>query len=81
MLRDGSYKEAKDLVENDSLMPLYRKYPTEVVAMKNYRMYYEPIEDKWHYEHRQFADEVLDEKYLVHHKNCNRADNTPTNLI
>ena len=81
MLRDGTYCEAQNLVSGDSLMPLYRKYPTDVVSMKNYRMYYEPIEDKWHYEHRQFAKEVLDEKHLVHHKNCNRADNTPTNLI
>ena len=26
MLRDGSYKEAQDLVEGQSLMPLYTKY-------------------------------------------------------
>lgn len=45
MLRDGTYKEAKNLVENDSLMPLYTKYPNELIAMHNYRMYYEPIED------------------------------------
>ncbi|WP_300924747.1 Hint domain-containing protein [uncultured Clostridium sp.] len=44
MLRDGSYKEAKNLCENDSLMPLYRKYPSK--GLSNYRMYYEPIEDK-----------------------------------
>ena len=48
MLRDGSYKEAKDLQENDSLMPLYRKYPS-TKAMAKYRMYYEPIENHWHY--------------------------------
>lgn len=29
MMRDGTYKQAKDLVHNDSLMPLYRKYPDE----------------------------------------------------
>lgn len=80
MLRDGSYKEAQDLQENDSLMPLYRKYPS-TKAMAKYRMYYEPIENRWHYEHRRFATEVLDEKYLVHHKNCNPKDNTPTNLV
>ena len=45
MLRDGTYREAQNLVENDSLMPLYRRYPTEVKSMKNYRQYYEPIED------------------------------------
>ena len=80
MLRDGSYKEAKDLQENDSLMPLYRKYPS-TKAMAKYRMYYEPIENHWHYEHRKFATEILDEKHLVHHKNCNPKDNTPTNLV
>jgi len=29
MLRDGSYKEAKDLTNQDSLMPCYPKYPEE----------------------------------------------------
>lgn len=79
MLRDGSYQEAQYLVEGQSLMPLYTKYPGK--GLSNYRMYYEPIENKWHYEHRQFATEVLDERYLVHHKNCNPDDNTPDNLI
>ena len=83
MLRDGSYKEASELKENDSLMPLYRKYPAKGLWLDNYRMYYEPIEDEWHFEHRQFAknSEVLDEKHLVHHKNYNCKDNTPTNLL
>jgi len=79
MMRDGTYKEAKLLNKDDSLMPLYRKYPK--ANLQNYRLYYEPIEDKWHYEHRKFANEILDEKYLVHHKNCNPKDNTPSNLI
>lgn len=79
MLRDGYYCEAKDLICGDSLMPLYRKYPDK--GLSNYRMYYDPMEDKWHYEHRQFVEEVLDEKYLVHHKDCNPKNNNPTNLI
>lgn len=79
MLRDGSYCEAKDLICGDSLMPLYRKYPDK--GLSNYRMYYDPMEDKWHYEHRQFVEEVLDEKYLVHHKDGNSKNNNPTNLI
>lgn len=45
MLRDGTYIEAQDLIPGDSLMPLYTKYPDEFIAMHNYRMYYEPIED------------------------------------
>ena len=79
MLRDGTYCKAKDLVVEDSLMPLYRKYPE--TGLTNYRLYYEPIENKWHYEHRQFAIDVEDEKYLVHHKDCNPRNNNPTNLI
>ena len=79
MLRDGTYKEAQYLCEGDSLMPLYRK--TSDKGLAGYRMYYEPMENSWHYEHRRFATEVFDEKYLVHHKNCNMKDNSPTNLL
>ena len=52
MLRDGSYKEAKYLVENESLMPLYTRFSNK--GLDGYRLYYEPMENKWHYEHRQF---------------------------
>ena len=79
MLRNGVYCEAKDLLVNDSLMPLYRKISGG--RMHGYRLYYEPFEDCWHYEHRKFATEILDEKYLVHHKDCVKTNNNPTNLI
>lgn len=45
MLRDGTYREAKDLKENDLLMPLCRKSPS-IGKMPEYRLYYEPIEDR-----------------------------------
>ena len=51
MLRDGSYKEAKYLTENESLMPLYTRFSNK--GLDGYRLYYEPMENKWHYEHRQ----------------------------
>lgn len=73
MLRNGEYCFAKDLMIEDSLMSLYTKYPNR--RLSKYRMYYESFEDSWYYEHRQFAKEVFDEKYLVHHKNCNPCDN------
>ena len=83
MLRDGTYKEAQYLQPNDSVMPLYRKYLTkEQTPMYEYRLYYEPIEDKWHFEHRSFCKEKLCEtKEIVHHKNCNKKDNSPDNLV
>ena len=52
MLRDGSYKEAKYLVENESLMPLYTRFSNK--GLDGYRLYYEPMENTWHYEHKQF---------------------------
>ena len=79
MDRDFNYKEIKDFKPGDSLMPLYRKYSNKG-NLQSYRMYYEPNEDKWHYEHRQFC---LDDKFnnsVVHHINFNKQDNTPTNL-
>ncbi len=80
MTRLGEYIQAKDLKVNDSLMPLYTKYPNKGELL-NYRLYYEPIQDKWHYEHRSFAKDVFDTKYLVHHKDCNPKNNRPDNLI
>lgn len=79
MLRDGTYCEAQNLLPYDSLMPLYTKYPSK--GLCNYRMYYEPIQDTWHYEHRQFAQEILDERYLVHHKDYDPGNNSPDNLV
>jgi hypothetical protein len=45
MLRNGSYVQANELLENDSLMPLYRKYPSKGI-LNDYRLYYEVIENK-----------------------------------
>lgn len=79
MLRDGSYEIAENLSNGDSLMPLYTKVTDK--GLHGYRMYYEPIEDKWHYEHRRFCyDEICNDKNIVHHCNYNKLDNTPTNL-
>ena len=79
MLKDGTYKQAINLVSNDSLMPLYTRVSDK--GLKGYRMYFEPIEGKWHYEHRMFANNVLDKKYLVHHQDCNPLNNSPDNLL
>lgn len=81
MLRNGVYCQAQHLLIGDSLMPLYRKYPDKDCPMHDYRLIYCPDLDRWKYEHRLFATDVLDEKRLVHHKNCNKSDNSPTNLI
>lgn len=80
MLRNGEYIEAQNLIPGDSMMPLYTKYPGKG-NLSSYRMFYNPFTDDWHYEHRQFAKDVLDEKYLVHHIDCNPKNNNPNNLV
>ena len=77
MLRDGSFLQAKKLKEGISLMPLYTKLGKG--ALEGYRLYYEPMEDKWHYEHQQFCQGNRKNK-IVHHCNYNKEDNTPPNL-
>ena len=79
MLRDGSYELAENLFDGCSLMPLYTKVSDG--GLVGYRLYYEPMEDAWHYEHRKFyGGTKLKKGYVVHHKNYNKLDNCPSNL-
>lgn len=79
MLRNGSYIQAQQLIPGDSVMPLYQKIADK--GLSGYRLIFDPFRNKWHFEHRLFAEEIYDERYLVHHKNCNKLDNNPNNLI
>lgn len=78
MLRDGSYEEIQNIKVGTSLMPLYTKYANNDFK---YRMYYEPIEQQWHFEHRRFCKNIINKRgYIVHHCNYNKLDNRPINL-
>lgn len=80
MLRNGEYKEAFNLDIGQSLMPLYTKIGKNNYF--NYRMFYEPFEQKWHFEHRSFCKNNIHKRgYVIHHRNYNKLDNCPTNLI
>lgn len=58
MLRDGTYKKAKNLKPQDSLMPLYIKpYDgRDDSNLKGYEMVYHPIRDKWEFIHHLASD-------------------------
>jgi len=71
MMRDGTYKEAQDLVLNDSLMPLYRKLSKK--GLVGYELFYDPIKERNHYTHRMVMKYILGIKtfprgYVIHHK-------------
>lgn len=80
-LKDGSYKEAKDLEKTDSLSALYIGYN----RLGNTRsIKYEYIFDGQNdgFTHRIFAKHYFKniDNLVVHHKNENNLDNTKENL-
>ncbi|MDD5108367.1 MAG: DNA topoisomerase (ATP-hydrolyzing) subunit B [Candidatus Omnitrophica bacterium] len=90
MLRDGSYKMAKDLIPQDSLMPLYRKYSKigHRIIIEGYEMVFDLKSNKWIFTH------LLSDRYnlnrsvylkehgnTVHHKDFNKLNNNPDNLV
>lgn len=92
MLSNGTYKEAGNLKENDSLMPLYKKYNNSLrfdgkelsteyeqiynISQKTGKRHWVPT----HQMVRDFYDMYTKEKSVCHHKNFNSKDNTPENL-
>jgi len=88
LLRDGSLKRADELVENDSLMPFYRRESSKKHSMKGYEMVYDPSAGrKYKYTHRVVSDNITgyrrdsrNSDLVIHHKNFNKKDNHPSNL-
>jgi len=89
MLRDSSYKMAKDLSPDDSLMPLYKKLSKieNRITIKGYEMVLNPQNSKWIFTH------LLADKYNLenrvysesdgshkHHIDFNKLNNSPDNL-
>ena len=82
MLRDGSYKEAQTLVPQESLMPHYERLG-EKGGLAGYNLVLDPKDNKYHYEHKMVADQVLGETprgSLRHHKTLDKLNNDPKEL-
>jgi len=91
MLRDGSYKQAKDLTPYDSLMPLRTKLSDMSepgITIDGYEMVWDPKSESWLFTH------VLADWYNLwqgtygkdagshcHHVDFNKRNNNPTNII
>ena len=89
MLRDGSYKKAKDLNINDSLMPLKRKLSeiNKRITIKGYEMCYDVRKKWWIFTHLLADQYNLEEAIYCekdgdcrHHIDFNKLNNNPENL-
>ncbi len=83
MMRDGSYKEVKDLKSGDSLMPLYRRISSkdEGDRITGYEMIFLSDKEKWEYTHTLVKKEFYDNaKGVCHHKDFNKRNNMPENI-
>lgn len=85
LCRDGLWKEAKDLIETESLMPIYR------IEENGYELCKSGVEDKFSKTHNIVANKnrkqkldvrskTKDDFLVVHHKDFNKRNNDPSNL-
>ncbi len=90
MLTDGSYKEARDLKKDNSIMP-FRKKISKLggkITIDGYEMVWDNKKRMWIFAHL-LADEynlennvyTKDQGDARHHINFNKLNNNPTNLI
>jgi hypothetical protein len=87
LLRDGSQKEAQDLIEGDALMPFYVSeeeiYKTQKKYKYKYTTIYNPKSGTYKFVHRLIANEIpkANPDYNTrHHKDFNRLNNSPENI-
>jgi hypothetical protein len=75
MLRDGSYKAARDLQPGESLMPLYRRY-----EKGGYEQVCRPSTGGWRLTHVEAAGGYR-RGFVIHHRDFNKCNNDPDNLV
>ena len=93
MMRTGEWRESKDLVKGDSLMPLYKK-PFVMRQGLEYEKIYHPSSNLWQWTHKMVDDSIngkleqptnerfdKSELMVIHHKDFDRFNNSPSNLL
>ncbi len=89
MLRDGTYRKARDLKPEDSLMPLYAQLydGKDDINLKGYEAIYQPVQEEWEFIHHLADEWNLENKVykkntgrIRHHKDFNKLNNNPDNI-
>lgn len=90
LLTDGTFKEARNLTREDSLMPLYRQYSKigGRITIEGYEMVFDPAQHYWIFTHL-LADGYNLKRGVYgehegahrHHKNFNKRNNSTDNII
>lgn len=88
LLRDGSYKPAKDLDGNDSLMPGYFDLARVKPGLNSYLRVQQPSTGEYEFVHhladafnaRRGLASRIKGAFVRHHKNFDRFDNRPENI-
>ena len=84
MLRDGTYKEAREVTNEDSLMPLYTDI-NRTDYNRNREIFYDNSTGKWEFTHLRVSEALKEhpktrERRHVHHIDKNYLNNDPRNL-
>lgn len=84
IMRNGSKKRADEVKPGESVMPLYRgKEQIGVRQNTDYETVYNPSTGKYELTHRLVGKEITREtggETVIHHKDFNRYNNSPSNL-
>ena len=90
-IRDIGFVEAKDLIVGQSLIPFRKRFePVIKGKTKEYEQVFDVSKNEWVFTHRLVSDYVRNEytysiesenKKTVHHRDFNRFNNSPENLV
>lgn len=85
IMRDGTKKRADEIVSGESVMPFYYKIDKKSEKLfDRYEKVYNPATSKYEFTHRLVANSITkdnDSYNTVHHKDFNKYNNNPDNLM